>query len=122
MSIAEVDGLSIKLDLYQLVAAMDQDARMELIDLLACNELVMNEVVNQILDGVTTLGSHGPRGVGGNADAWSGINGARMRIAKAASDVAAQEIASLREQIIRERELGRKGWDAYHEVIGRGRQ
>ena len=109
----------ISLDVVQLIQGLGRKHRAFIVQALACETEVMDEVMNQILDGYTTDGWYGPRGFGGNADATSGIDGARMRIAKGASDVAAKEIEALKAQIDREKELGRKGWDAYHELANR---
>jgi len=115
---AKIDGAILSLNLYDLVAGLPKEHRDKLIDALSCTDQVIDEVVNQLLDGYTTEGSHAGRGIGGNPDATRGIDGARMRIAKSSSQVAAEEIEQLRQQIQREKELGKKGWDAYHEAIG----
>jgi hypothetical protein len=114
----KIDGSILSINLYDLVAGLPKEHRDKLIDALACTDQVIDEVMNQVLDGYTTGGSHAGRGFGGNPDATRGIDGARMRIAKASSAVAAEEIERLREQIIREKELGQKGWDEYHKAIG----
>lgn len=109
----------LSLDLYDLLGELTDEQRKDVIDMLACRDEVINEVANQIIDGWTTAGSHGPTGWGGNPDAIWGIDGARMRIAKASSDIAAREIKQLAEEIERAKASERKGWDAYHELLGR---
>jgi hypothetical protein len=120
MNYAKLDGSFLKINLYDLIADLPAEERGRIIDALACSEEVINEVVNQILDGWTTEGSHASRGSGGNAEATYGIDGARMRIAKLSGKIAEDEIENLRKQIIRERESAQRGWDAYHEAINRG--
>lgn len=108
---------NIVINVYDLIGELSNEHRAEIIDALACQDEVINEVMNQVLEGCTTLGSFAAQGGGGNPDAIYGIDGARMRIAKASSEVAAKEIAALSEQIKREKEFGQKGWDAYHALL-----
>lgn len=122
MNYAALEGSTLKINLYDLIRDMQDEDRAQIIDALSCTEELINEVVNQVLDGWTSMGSHAGKGFGGDPDATRGIDGARMRIAKASSEVAAEEIESLKRQIIRERELGDKGWAAYHATFRDGRQ
>jgi hypothetical protein len=109
----------VGLDVVAMIAALGQKHRAYIIQALACQQEVMDEVMNQVLDGYTTDGWYGPKGYGGNPDATHGIDGARMRIAKGASKLAAEEIDSLKRAIESAKKLGQKGWDAYHEAIRR---
>jgi hypothetical protein len=113
----KIEGGKIVINVYDLIGQLPAENRADIIDALACQDEVIDEVVNQVLDGWTTVGSHAGTTGGGSADAVRGLDGARMRIAKSASDVAAKEIAALAERIERERQLGQKGWDAYHELL-----
>lgn len=114
---AKIDGGRLSFDLYDLLGGMTDQARADLIDTLAVREEVITEVANQIIDGYTTMGSHGPTGYGGNPDATYGIDGARMRIAKASSDIAAREIERLGEQLKRTQARIDEGWNAYRELL-----
>jgi hypothetical protein len=114
------DG-KIILDIFDLLGELCSDQRNEIIDLLSCRDEVIDEVTNQIIDGMTTQGSHGAIGAGGDPAAVHGIDGARMRIAKASSDIAAREIERLGVAIQREKQLCDKGWAAYHKLLSRGR-
>lgn len=116
---ARLVGADLVVNVYDLISELGKEHRAAIIDALACTDEVINEVANQIIDGWTTEGSHAGRTYGGNPDATFGIDGARMRIAKASSEIAAAEIEQLKKQIDRERELGQKGWDAYHEATRR---
>lgn len=111
----------ITVDLYTLLGDISKEHRADLIDSLSCQQEVIDEVMNQVLDGFTTLGSHGPCGGGGNPDAVYGIEGARMRIAKAASDVAAKEIERLGAALKRAEAAQQQGWDAYHALMDQRR-
>lgn len=107
----------LSFDLYDLLGALTSEDRTKVIDTLACCSEVIDEVANQIIDGFTTEGSHGPTGFGGNPDAAHGIDGARMRIAKASSEIAAREIERLADQLKRTEARINEGWAAYHELL-----
>jgi hypothetical protein len=111
----------MSLDIYDLFGELQPEQRAAIIDLLACRDEVINEVANQIIDGFTTEGSHGPTGYGGNPEATWGIDGARMRIAKASSDIAAREIERLGEELKRTQARINEGWNAYHELLSQRR-
>lgn len=114
---AKIEGGRLSFDLYDLLGGMTDQARADLIDTLAVRDEVITEVANQIIDGYTTLGSYGPTGFGGNPDATHGIDGARMRIAKASSEIAAREIERLGEQLKRTQARIDEGWNAYRELL-----
>jgi hypothetical protein len=111
----------MSLDIYDLFGELQPEQRAAIIDLLACRDEVINEVANQIIDGFTTEGSHGPTGYGGNPEATWGIDGARMRIAKASSDIAAREIERLGEELKRTQARINEGWNADHELLSQRR-
>ena len=112
----------LMLDLYELLTALPTGDRVRIVDALACQDEVINEVMNQVIDGWTTEGSHAGTSFGGNPDAVYGIDGARMRIAKASSEIAATEIRRLAEELERVKARMDEGWKAYHEQIGLSRK
>jgi hypothetical protein len=105
----------ISVNITDIIAAMTGDERAHVIQSLACCAQVIDEVMNQVIDGSTTEGWYGPKGCGGNPDATLGIDGARMRIAKASSEIAAQEIQALKDELVRSKARENDGWDAYHD-------
>ena len=109
------DG-KIVINVYDLIGELGKEHRDSIIDALACQDEVINEVVNQVLDGWTTMGSHAGTSYGGNAEATYGIDGARMRIAKGSSELAAEEITRLGEQLAREKARADDAWTRYHEL------
>lgn len=111
----------LSINLYDLLGEFKDEDRAAIIDALACRQEVIDEVMNQVIDGCTTEGSHGPRGWGGNPDATYGIDGARMRIAKASSEIAAKEIEALGKEIERLKARINEGWNAYHELLSQRR-
>ena len=113
------DNGCIRINIAEMLAAMTGEDRAQIIQSLACCTQVIDEVMNQVIDGSTSIGWCGPKGWGGNPDAVSGIDGARMRIAKASSQIAALQIERLKAAIQSERELCQKGWDAYYAATSR---
>jgi hypothetical protein len=111
----------LSIDLFDLLGELTTDQRASLIDLLACRDEVINEVTNQIIDGWTTEGSHGSTCFGGDPDAVYGIDGARMRIAKASGEIVAREIERLGEELKRSKARENEGWNKYHELLEGGR-
>lgn len=112
-----VTGAELTVNLYDLIASLAKEHRAEIIDALACQDDVIDEVVNQVLDGITTLCSCAGTNGGGNPDATRGIDGARMRIAKMAGEVADREIAALSRAVNRERARADAAWAEYHKVL-----
>lgn len=111
------DAGRLEVNLYDLLGTATGEQRAALIDALACQQEVIDEVMNQVLDGSTSAGSHGPAGGVWSANETHGIDGARLRIAQKASEITAKVIQELGRRIDAEQELGRKGWDAYHELL-----
>jgi hypothetical protein len=113
----KLEGNSIVINVYDLLGSIASADRKRIVDAMACQDEVINEVMNQVIDGWTSEGSHAGRTYGGNADAVYGIDGARMRIAKASSEIANREIERLAEKLKRTEERINAGWDAYHEAM-----
>ena len=115
MSAPTVDAKGcLSINITEILADMTGDDRGFVIQSLACCTQVIDEVMNQVIDGSTTEGWYGPKGWGGNPDAKSGIDGARMRIAKASSEIATEEIRRLGEELERSKARENAGWNAYH--------
>jgi hypothetical protein len=122
MTKATIEGGKLSLDLYDLLGSLTDQARLDLIDTLAVREEVIHEVANQIIDGYTTAGSHGPTSFGGNPDATYGLDAARLRIAKASSDIAAKEIERMGDEIRRAKASMDDAWNKYHELVAERRR
>ena len=112
----KIENGKIIINLYDSLGQATGEERAALIDALACREEVITEVMNQVLDHYTSQGSHGRTYYGGNPDATLGIDGARMRIAKASSEVAEKEIQRLADALKRAQEAQNTGWKEYHEL------
>ena len=107
------DG-KLQVDIVEFIDAISQLDRMHVIQALACHQEVIDEVVNQIVDGCTTEGWYGAKGQGGDPQSLFGLDGARMRIAKASSEIAAEEIAAAARRADAAEALGDEGWRRYH--------
>lgn len=110
-----LQGNKLCIDLYGLMGELSKEQRAEIIDNLAIQTEVIDEVMNQVLDGWTTLGSHGARGMGGDPRCTHGIEGARLRIAEMAGEVAQSEIAAMKLVIERERKRADEAWASYRD-------
>ncbi len=112
----KLDAGHISFDISELIEALTAEERNEVINTLACQEQVITEVANQIIDGYTSLGYHGGKG-SAHVEAYSGLALASRRIAEAANDIAAREIEALKQSLRAAQEAQRNGWDAYHQLL-----
>lgn len=71
----------------------------DVIDSIACEEEVITQVMNQVLDGFTELGSSAAKDYPEQPEPWSPIDQARRRIAQSADKVANEVIADLQEAL-----------------------
>ncbi len=56
---AKIDKGQLSIGLYELLEGCDKETLMELVDSLACLDSVIEQVMNQVLDGWTDMSSHG---------------------------------------------------------------
>jgi chemotaxis protein CheY-P-specific phosphatase CheC len=77
-----------------------QDRR-DLMETLACENSVIEEVCNQLITGFTTNCSWGSSSCGFDVNPWSPLDIAKRRIAEASSDIAAKELKSAADTIER---------------------
>lgn len=113
----KIENGNIVINVYDLIGDLRDEDRAQIIDALACRDEVIDEVMNQVIDRFTTMGSHAGTTYGGNPDAVRGLDGARMRIAKASSEIAVQEIESLGKALAREKAHSNDGWAEYHKLL-----
>lgn len=78
----------------ELFENLDDEALAFVVDSLACQDRIIEEVANQILDGFTTDGSYGLENCSGDEPSTA-LSKARRRVAEGASDVAKKEIDKL---------------------------
>lgn len=88
-----IDG-KLSIDLYDFVDAMDDSAMENLIDYLSCEEKILKNVTDQLLNYFTDLGSRGLSGSASDVPSTA-LEVATRRIAKDASTIAKSEIERL---------------------------
>lgn len=98
MLAAKIEGRRVSFNVTDILESLGHDDLVDLIDSLACQDLVIKHVTDQILDGYTEHGSHGFRG-GAEPSPRIGLDDARRRIARASNDVARAEIDRLVEAL-----------------------
>lgn len=113
-----IENGTVHISIAEILEALTDDEKVSLVDSLACEDVVIRGVADQLLGGCTELGSHGYRsGVGSATRPLNALDVARRRIAEGSSEIVKQEIEALKSAILMERDLGRKGWEAYHELL-----
>lgn len=96
------DG-KLAFDATDLFDNMDAATLMHVIDALACNDAVIDEVTNQILDGWTSMDSHAGKYFTAEVDPRRGLDRACREVARRAGDVAADEIKRLEKALAESR-------------------
>lgn len=102
----------IEISICDMLESMSLENKRSIIDSLACQESILDDVCAQLIDGWTEAGSHGSKGAV-SAFPSCVINKARRKIAASASVIASQEIADLRTALIHAKELEAEYMDAY---------
>lgn len=87
-----IDG-RIAVNVSDLVDCLSDEDKDYIIEMLSCNEKVIENVASQIVTGWTEGGSHGFRSFGHTA--YNGLDKARRLLAKSASEVSGKEIERL---------------------------
>ena len=112
-----LEGNNIVINVYDLIGQLRVEHLHQIIDALACHAEIVDEVMNQVIDGTTTDGSYAATSFGGNPKAFFGLDGARMRIAKASGDIAAKEIERLDAALDRAKAYSNDGWAKYYKLL-----
>ena len=90
----------LKIDLLDCLERLSLEEKKELIDTLSCGDDVIKNVVDQVLDGYTELGSHGSIAFAQATETF-GLGWAKREIAKRSGEVAAKQIKALEESLER---------------------
>ncbi len=96
---ATLEKGKLTIDMDDVFAGLDAEAKAQLIQYLACDTQVIDEVINQVLDGCTSEGWHGATSGHGNTWCRYGIDAARVRVAQSASEQARLEIEALQARV-----------------------
>lgn len=86
---------NITLSFQDLLEHLPDADKVDLIEHLSCDDAVIKHVTDQILEGWTENSYHGSVSCEANAEPHRGLDWARRRVAKLASDVAKTEIEKL---------------------------
>ena len=99
-----------------LIERLTPEEKKEMIQYLACDPEIMDEVAAQIVDGCTSEGWHGPISCGASLNPTRGIEAARRKVAEASSQIAKDEIGRLKRELESEQK-SRAHWVAeYHKA------
>lgn len=117
MNIELKDG-RIHFSLIDAIGHLTDEQKRDAITILACDDAVITMVGQQLVDGMTADGSCGGISCIATATAYHGLDKVRRYVAKAASDIARQEIERLEKALA----LSEKGRiDALNELHDRTR-
>lgn len=112
------------ISLCDLLDTLTPEEKRSVADGLACQEEIIADVVAQIIDGSTPLGSWGYEDVPAQPTAGTALCRARRQIAVAANDVAKNEIRRLEDSLRLERAECAKfrtwGYKLYHLALDAG--
>ena len=96
---AEFKNGAIQIDPCHLFEEMDLAQKLELVELLSCDEQIINHVADQIIDRFTENGYGGGVFCSAGVNPVSGLDKAWRRAAKASGDIARREIERLEDAL-----------------------
>jgi hypothetical protein len=115
MNIEFKDG-KITIDAYDLLSAMSDAQKLDLVERLACEDAIIKHVAEQIFDGLTENG-HSGSSIIGSPNHSSPLMDAQRRAANEAGEVAKREIESLQFKYEHSHQQKEKYMDAYFELL-----
>ena len=115
MNIEFKDG-KISFDAYDLLNQMTDEQKLDLVERLSCEEVVIKHVAEQIFDGLTENGHCGAFSSGSPSNTTA-LMDARMRVANEAGEVATSQIAGLQSKYEYSYKLYGEYMDAYFELL-----
>jgi hypothetical protein len=101
----------IVINLQWLLESLTSEQKREIADSLSCMDDIIEDVAAQILDGWTERLSGGARSF--SAEASTPLDRARRKLAEGANEVAKEEIADLKNALIRAKAMEEHYQDAY---------
>lgn len=102
MSVAfELNNGKVVIDVNYLLDAMSDQAKLDLVERLAVEDVVIKHVVDQIVEGLTENGYAGSRLCGSSIEPTLPLDIAHRRIAEASSEIARAEIEGLKRELER---------------------
>lgn len=115
MQIEFKDG-KISFDAYDLLSAMSDEQKLDLVERLACEDIVIKHVAEQIFGGLTENGHSGSFGYG-SPHYSTPLMDAKLRAANEAGDVAKREIETLQWRYEHAHAQSEKYSNAYFELL-----
>lgn len=105
----------LEIDIDDIFDNIPEHAIPDLIERLSCSDQVIKYVIDQVLEGWTENGYHGS--IGSTLTPSTGLEIAKVRVAKGAGDVANNRIKELEGLVKSAENLTQAGWDAYHLLL-----
>ena len=109
------DKREVCIDLSWLLEQLTAEQKRELVDSLACENDVIEDVTAQLLDGWTSLGSHGAN-TSGDSEPNTPLGKARRAVAMRSGEVAQKEILDLKVYLVWQKRLQEHYSSAYYSL------
>lgn len=106
----------ISFDAYGLLSEMSDEQKLDFVERLACEDVIIKHVADQIFDGLTENG-HSGSSIIGSPNHSSPLMDAQRRVAIESGEVAKREIESLKFKHEHCHEQKEKYMDAYFELL-----
>lgn len=100
MSIVNLSGRTVEIDLYEVLRCIPTGQKMELIEALSIEDDVIDAVTDQIIEGSTESGSCGGRAYPAPREGATGLDRAIMLIVQRHDEVAAKEMRILHARLL----------------------
>jgi hypothetical protein len=100
----KIDNHNLVLPLWKLMEMLSEDDKLEVADYISCENSVIKNVADQIVEGYTESGSYGSKGYDPITKYPSPLEKARRQVANNASEVARYEIDRLTSYIEMQKE------------------
>lgn len=115
MQIEFKDG-KISFDAYDLLNQMTDEQKLDFVERLACEDVIIKHVAEQIFDGLTENGHSGSFG-SGSPHYSTPLMDAKLRVANEAGEVAKSEISTLQWKYEHAHAQSEKYSNAYFELL-----
>jgi hypothetical protein len=115
MQIEFKDG-KISFDAYDLLSEMSDEQKLDLVERLSCEEIVIKHVAEQIFDGLTE-NFHSGAFATGSPSYTTALMDAQRRIANESGEVAEREISLLQSRYEHAHAQSEKYADAYFDLL-----
>lgn len=94
--------MDIEINVSELFNDLPIETKRQIVEILSCDEEVIDFVMDQVFNGCTETGYSGWETCGANAEPAHGLDAARRRIALNSSDLAKEEIERLQKELKKE--------------------